>query len=259
VAAIGAAAAMNLERWMRLWDLVAQRTDGGPVGVEDVCAVAITACGVDRCSIAVTLPGGGYEAVYASDPTAADIEELTLTVGEGPGVDALAGRPALVADLTVSEWSAQWPAFAPAAVLAGVRAIFAMPMQVGGVRLGVLTLSRARSGGLDREQLADALVLTGVACAVLLDAAGRDIPGDGHSAPDQPWEPLGPHPPEVHQATGMITVQLGVSVAVALSRMRAYAYASDRRLRDVAADVVARRLRFVPDTVTGSGDVGLDP
>jgi hypothetical protein len=49
----------------------------------------------------------------------------------------------------------------------------------------------------------------------------------------------------------MITVQLGVSVAVALVRLRAHAYAHDRRLRDVAADVVARRLRFDPDTETG--------
>jgi hypothetical protein len=39
-------------------------------------------------------------------------------------------------------------------------------------------------------------------------------------------------------------------VAVALGRLRAYAYAHDRRLRDVAADVVARRLRFHPDTDT---------
>ena len=58
--------------------------------------------------------------------------------------------------------------------------------------------------------------------------------------------------PEVHQATGMILVQLGVSAAVALVRLRAYAYAHDRPLRDVAADVVARRLRF--DDHAGSGD-----
>ena len=45
----------------------------------------------------------------------------------------------------------------------------------------------------------------------------------------------------------MIIVQLGVDAAIALVRLRAYAYAHDRRLRDVAGDVVARRLRFDPD------------
>jgi hypothetical protein len=53
----------------------------------------------------------------------------------------------------------------------------------------------------------------------------------------------------------MISVQMGVSVAVGLVRLRAYAYAHDRRLRDVAGDVVARRLRFEPDA-SGTEDLG---
>jgi len=48
----------------------------------------------------------------------------------------------------------------------------------------------------------------------------------------------------VHQATGMISVQLEVSLAEALVRLRAHAYANDRPLNEVAADVVARRLRL---------------
>jgi hypothetical protein len=45
----------------------------------------------------------------------------------------------------------------------------------------------------------------------------------------------------------MVMVQLGVSIGEAMARMRAYAYAQDRRLSDVARDVVARRLRFDPE------------
>jgi hypothetical protein len=52
----------------------------------------------------------------------------------------------------------------------------------------------------------------------------------------------------------MITVQLGVSAAVALVRLRAYAYTTDRSLRDVAGDVVARVLRFDPDDSIGATD-----
>jgi len=51
----------------------------------------------------------------------------------------------------------------------------------------------------------------------------------------------------VHQATGMILVQLGVSAEIAFARLRAYAYAHDRRLGDVAREVVERRLRFALD------------
>ena len=44
---------------------------------------------------------------------------------------------------------------------------------------------------------------------------------------------------EIDQATGMLTVQLGVPVTEAFARLRAYAYAHDRRLANVA-----RRLRL---------------
>ena len=114
-------------------------------------------------------------------------------------------------------------------------------------RLGALGLYRAQSGGLDLEPLAEALVLADTACALLLDAAPRD-----RRCPQGRWpEQAGPRHPEVHQATGMITMQFGVTAAVALVRLRAHAYAHDRRLRDVAGDVVARRLRFGPDAEGG--------
>jgi len=239
---------MSADRRMRLWGLVVERAGGGPVCVEYVCAVAMSAVGVDRAAVAVVLSASPRETMYASDPVAAEVEELALTLGEGPGVDALTGGPALVADLMAADCLARWPVFAPAALRAGVRAVFALPLQVGGIRLGVLDLYRAGPGELDREQLADALVLADTACALLLDTAPRgEQPRSDGAGP----EPAGSPHSEVHQATGMITVQLGVTVAVALVRLRAYAYAHDRRLRDVAADVVARRLRFDPDAETG--------
>jgi hypothetical protein len=238
---------MNADRRMRLWSLVVEHAQGRPVAVEDVCAAVISAAGVDGAAITVTLSATPRETVYASDQLASDMEELTLMLGEGPGVDALRGGPALVADVTAPDCLVRWPMFAPAAGQAGVRAVFALPLQVGAIRVGVMGLYRARPGNLDRDQLADALVLAGTACALLLDAAEKDLQRlDGRRS-----EQVGPQHPEVHQATGMIIVQLGVTAAVALVRLRAYAYAHDQRVRDVAADVVARRLRFDPDADSG--------
>ena len=45
----------------------------------------------------------------------------------------------------------------------------------------------------------------------------------------------------------MLTEQLGIGIADAFARLRAYAYANDLRLADVARDIVARRLRLRPD------------
>ncbi|MBE1491520.1 ANTAR domain-containing protein [Plantactinospora soyae] len=58
----------------------------------------------------------------------------------------------------------------------------------------------------------------------------------------------------MYQATGMLLVQLGSSAEEAFARLRAYAYAHDRRLGDVARDVVERRLRFQPDPPGGDDD-----
>jgi hypothetical protein len=235
-----------------VWGLVVAQADGDPVDVAHVAAAAISAAGVDGSAVTVTLTATPRETVYASDPLASELEELTLTLGEGPGIDAATGSLALAGDLTSTESVARWPAFAPAAVDAGARAVFALPLQVGGVRLGVMDLYRADAGPLDHDELADALLLADTACAVLLDP----VPDRGQPPHDREPEPAGLDHPEVHQATGMVIVQLGVTAAVALVRLRAYAYSHERRLRDVAAEVVARRLRFDPDTDTADAGEG---
>ncbi|MEU8372190.1 GAF and ANTAR domain-containing protein [Micromonospora sp. NPDC048894] len=233
-----------------MWAVLVDAARGGAVAVDHVCAAAGSVAGVDSAAVAVILDATPRKLVYATDRTASELEDLTLTLGEGPCVDATTGGPVLVTDLTVPECRNRWPVFAPAAVLAGAGAVFALPLRVGGIRLGVLDLYRARAGDLGAEQLADALVLADTACAVLLDDATRH----GVDRDDQWPEGAGLHHPEVHQATGMITVQLGLTAAVALIWLRAYAYSQDRCLRDVAADVVARRLHLGPAGTPGDRD-----
>jgi len=81
-----------------------------------------------------------------------------------------------------------------------------------------------------------------------LDGAGHDgDEGAGRAGLDGQAPGLAAHRTEIDQATGMLTLQLGVTAAEAFARLRAYAYAQDRRLADVAGDIVARRLRLHPD------------
>jgi AmiR/NasT family two-component response regulator len=49
---------------------------------------------------------------------------------------------------------------------------------------------------------------------------------------------------QVHQASGMVTVQAGVSIDEAFLMLRAHAFATGRPVAEVAKDVVERRLRF---------------
>ena len=52
---------------------------------------------------------------------------------------------------------------------------------------------------------------------------------------------------ELYQAQGMVMIQLGSNLTDALARMRAYAFARDQPLAEVATAVVARRLTFSGD------------
>jgi AmiR/NasT family two-component response regulator len=75
---------------------------------------------------------------------------------------------------------------------------------------------------------------------VLLHLQDQTESGELHPQLSEPWAGRA----EVHQATGMVVVQLGVSISEAFVRMRAFAYAEDRSILDVGRDVVAGRLRF---------------
>jgi AmiR/NasT family two-component response regulator len=64
---------------------------------------------------------------------------------------------------------------------------------------------------------------------------------------DKAWDRSWGTRAEIHQATGMVVAQLGISTADALARLRAHAFAEQRLLGEVARDVVARRLSFTKD------------
>jgi AmiR/NasT family two-component response regulator len=51
---------------------------------------------------------------------------------------------------------------------------------------------------------------------------------------------------EVHQAAGMLSVQLELRIPEALARLKAHALATGRSVLDVARDVIAHRLQLSP-------------
>jgi hypothetical protein len=147
-------------------------------------------------------------------------------------------RPVLVADMSDPVQTARWPIYAAAVVeQAGVRAVFALPLQWGAIDVGVLDLYRRTPGSLSPTQMRDALNAADAATLILLGLLSG--PGD-----EQSWDRSWGNRAEIHQATGMVVAQLGISAADALARLRAHAFAEQRLLGEVARDVVARRLSF---------------
>jgi len=117
-------------------------------------------------------------------------------------------------------------------------------------------LYRSSPGPLPGARFGDLLILADTATMLLLDGADHAAHGAealGGAGLDGQSPALALHRAEVDQATGMLTEQLGVSASEAFARLRAYAYAQDRRLADVAGDIVTRRLRLHPDPAPDGG------
>jgi GAF domain-containing protein/ANTAR domain-containing protein len=185
---------------------------------------------------------GNRGVVCATDEVSARIEDLQLTLGEGVCVDAVqAGTPVLVGDLDEPGdiMVERWPAFMEGAARAGVRAVFAFPLRIGAITVGVLDLYRDRPGDLTAGQLATALMAADAAALALLY-----LGSGGHGAFGDDTDGHAPYQMQVHQATGMVKVQLGVTIEEAFLMLRAHAFAADRPVAEVARDVIERRLRF---------------
>jgi hypothetical protein len=222
--------------------LAFDRPDPPPEGATvwgRLCASAIKAVPITGAGVALMTPRGHGGTLAATDGSAMVLEDLQQTLGEGPCLNAFHDRrPVLLPDL--AEAAARWPGFIPAALEAGVAAVFAFPLQIGAIRLGVLDLYRDTPGPLEALQLAEALDYAAAASTILLDLQHAMSPGDLH--PDLA-DAADDHR-EIHQATGIVTVQASVSLNEALLLLRARAYADGRRLRELAADVVAHRVTF---------------
>lgn len=218
-------------------------TDDGALATL-ICRACVEGLEVDGAALSLLTASVARQTLHATDPTAALLEELQLTLNEGACIEAArTGSPVLVVDLREAAEVARWPAFTRAVLeQTPVRALFCLPLQWGSVNLGVLDLYRYEPGGLSDAQRDDALKAADTAALMMLTL--RTDPGDldGHTAS---WlEPAVAHRAEIYQATGMVTAQLNVDPADALARMRAYAFGHQRLLIDVARDIVARRLDF---------------
>ncbi len=240
-----------IERRARVWQLVAEQAArrGGRVSAADVCTAVVPAVQVSGAWLSAARDAEAGHLMQVTDEVSRQLAELQLTFGEGPLLDASASNgPVLASDLADAELGTRWPAFTAAACQAGVTAVFAFPLLVGAIRAGVLGLYRDRAGPLSNFQLGDALVFADTATMLLLDAGDPAAGGAGPGAgPGGQPASLASHRAEIDQATGMLTEQLGVGIADAFVRLRAYAYSNDLQLTDVARDIVARRLRLVPD------------
>jgi len=225
------------ERLSFILSLLAERRGAG-IGGTPLCEVAASLTGTSGAGIMLLSNELSRGSFCNSDELASHIEELQFTLGEGPSIDAYAsGRSEVVPDLA-RHTPPRWPNFTPLALESGIAAIFAFPIRIGSVRLGALNLYRDEPGALVFDEQSDALLLADIAARTIL--AVQAYAGPGELGDDM--EIGSNFHFVVHQAAGMTSMQLDVSIQEALVRLRAHAYQTSRSIDDVARDVVARTL-----------------
>lgn len=224
-------------------------------GLGDLSRTAARLTGVDGAAIALLTDSTGVrDLVRATDAMSYHLDELQFTLGEGPCLDVFspAGSPQLVPDMGAEAASRRWPVFTAEARAAGVQAVFAFAINSGTRPLGVLELYRRAAGALSDDESRVAVLCAETVATTIAQNWQAVIAhlGPGSDAmqvaewlaADEVVAQGANSRAQVYLASGMVAVQLQIPTTEAMARLRAYAYQTGRSIKDVADDIVARRL-----------------
>jgi hypothetical protein len=216
-----------------------------------LCAVCVDVLSVS--GVGITIMGGNKTGpVCVSDDRMAALEDLQFTLGEGPCQDAFHTGVPVFAPRLDDQARARWPGFTNEARGSGIEAVFAYPLIVARSKVGVLTLYQDFAGDLTRDQSEESLGLADILAMTILGMQAAAPPG---MLPIELDDAVA-HRGEVHQATGMVAIQLQIPVSEAFAALRAHAFAHGQPIARVAADIVARRLRLSGDE--GDSEMDMD-
>jgi hypothetical protein len=209
-----------------------------PVRLARACARTLR---VDGAGLSLVDAAQQRVPLGASSDESEIAERLQFTVGAGPCTTAQETRQPVFA--VEDDLRRRWPVFTD--LLFGTtpfRAVVALPLQPALSGAGAIDLYFRQPGDVPELDVFEALAVGELVTSALSDAAVWSA-----WSPDEGPEWLqGPAPRRraaVWEATGKVSVELDVGIPAALDLLRASAYASGRTLEDVAADLLAGRLR----------------
>jgi GAF domain-containing protein len=203
--------------------------------LDDLARLAADMVG-PQASCGVTTHRDGHPlTVASSDPRAEQVDEVQYEDRQGPCLDTLAtGRINDVSDLAAEE---RWPEYRAHALRHGVRCSLSLPLAMMGTTVGALNLygfdtpglftdDHRRRGQLFASQATTALTL------VLRRASQSDIA-------DQLEQALASRS-VIDQALGILMAQQRCTADEAFALLRTHSQNNNRKLRDVAADLITR-------------------
>jgi GAF domain-containing protein len=192
---------------------------------------------VSEAGVILRRPGGELEVLASSSELARFVELIEVQVDDGPCLEAWRDG-AVVHGHRLRDCGDRWPRFAPLALEAGFESAYGIPMRVRGAHIGALNLFADAPDRLtpDREELAVALAdiaSIGITNAWSLEREATLSEQLQHALDSRVV---------IEQAKGILAAHAQVPVDEAFGVLRAYARAHNRRLTEVADDVVHSRL-----------------
>ena len=179
---------------------------------------------------------GGLRLIASSDERMRLLELFEIQGAQGPCLDAFSSGRAVQANAAGSR--VRWPVFAPQASGAGFQVMCAVPLRVRTDVIGALNLFRTCDEPFTATEMEIAQAMAEMAAIGLIqERAVRErnlLAAQLQAALNSRVI--------IEQAKGMIAEYLTVTVDDAFKLLRNYAHYHNRKLSEVASDVVERRI-----------------
>jgi GAF domain-containing protein len=166
-----------------------------------------------------------------TDPLVDEVDALQQRTGEGPCLDAIAQRLIFYAEDLADD--ARWPHFGPQAAEAGMRCLLALPLTTNG-SLGALNLYARYPAAFGVVDRAKGVILASLAGLALLTARSHE---EEERRVDNLHAALTARG-VIGQAQGILMERERITADLAFDILRRASQHLNRKLRDVAQDLV---------------------
>ena len=188
---------------------------------------------VAAAGIMLVAPEGDLRLITSSSEAMRLVELFELQSQQGPCLDCYHGGEAVIVPDLVDE-TERWPVFAPVAVDAGFHGIDALPLRLRRNTIGALNVFHATAMSLSPEDVVAAQALADVATIAILQ---HHATVNARVVNEQLNQALNSRI-LIEQAKGVIAEREQVDMDGAFARMRNHARNRNRRLVDVATDII---------------------
>jgi GAF domain-containing protein len=199
-------------------------------------ADSVAVLSAEAAGVMLADPRGELRLIASSEERMRILELFEIQGAQGPCLDAFGSGKTVQA--TAAEGRIRWPQFASQASAVGFRVMCAVPLQVRSKVIGALNLFRGTDEPFSDGDLEIAQAMAEIAAIALIPERAlreRTIVTEQLKAALRSRV-------VIEQAKGMLAEYLTTTVDEAFQLLRSYARNHNRKLTDVASDVVKRQI-----------------